>query len=389
MPRDIAELSLNVGLIGEPGSRARLQTPALVLDLNTLDANIAAMLDWTKKQGLRLRPHAKTHKSIEIAKRLLHAGAVGACCATLGEAEELAGNGVFGVLITSPVVQSAKIRRLLELNAEAEGLAVVVDDPANVAMLAAAALARMKAGGGAKPLTVFVDIDVGSKRTGVPSAQQATALAREIEAAEALVFGGVQGYAGHLQHVVDFKERQAGVKAVAEQLRQVRAELEKAGIKPPLMTGGGTGTHALEAGAGALGELQAGSFTVMDVDYDRVHLREDGSRPFRDALFVATTVVSAQHEGMATTDAGLKAFATDGFPPTIARGAPAGSVYGWAGDEHGRVTLPPGAAPLKIGDMLECVTPHCDPTVNLYDCYHVCRGDMLVDVWPVDARGKR
>ncbi len=388
MPRDIAELSLNVALIGEPGSRGRLQTPALVLDVDVLESNIRAMLDWTRAHGLRLRPHAKTHKSIEIARRLVEAGAVGACCATLGEAEALAGAGVPGVLITSPVVQPAKIQRLLDLNAIAADLAVVVDDPANVAMLAAAASARLEGGGG-KRLTVFVDIDVGSKRTGVPSAQQATALAREIDAADALVFGGVQGYAGFLQHIVDFEERKAGAVAVAEQMRQVEWNLKQAGLPPPLMTGGGTGTHALEADAGALGELQAGSFTVMDVDYDRVTLRSDGSRPFQDALFIATTVVSAQHEGMATTDGGLKAFATDGFPPTIARGAPAGSLYGWSGDEHGRVTLPPGAAPLKIGDMLECVTPHCDPTVNLHDCYHVCRGDMLIDIWPVDARGKR
>jgi len=383
MPRDIAELSLNADLIGEPGSRAKLQTPALVLDVNILDANIGVMLDWTRQNGLRLRPHAKTHKSIEVARRLVHAGAVGACCATLGEAEELARAGIPGVLITSPVAQPAKIPRLIALNAVADDLAVVADDPANVAMLAEAAQAA------GKPLTVFIDIDVGSKRTGAPSTQQATALAREIDAAPGLVFGGVQGYAGHLQHIVDFDERKAGVEAVAGQLTQVRESLAAIGLEPPLMTGGGTGTHALEAGAGALGELQAGSFTVMDVDYDRVTLRADGSHPFQDALFVATSVVSAQHEGMATTDAGLKAFATDGPPPRIARGAPSGSVYGWAGDEHGRVTLPPGAPPLKIGDMLECVTPHCDPTVNLYDCYHVCRGDTLVDVWPVDARGKR
>lgn len=383
MPRDAADLSLNAALVGSPGSRARLQTPALVLDVNLLDANIATMLDWTRANGLRLRPHAKTHKSIEIAKRLIHAGAVGACCATLGEAEALGYAGVPGVLITSPVVQPAKIARLLALNAEATDLAVVADDPANVRALAEAAAAA------GQTLNVFVDIDVGSKRTGVPSAQQATALARDIAAAEGLVFAGVQGYAGHLQHVVDFAERRGSVGEVAAQLEQVRASLEAAGLAPPLLTGGGTGTHALEAAAGALGELQAGSFTVMDVDYDRVHLREDGSRPFRDALFIATSVVSAQHEGMATTDGGLKAFATDGFPPTIARGAPAGSQYGWAGDEHGRVTLPPGAEPLKIGDVLECVTPHCDPTVNLHDCYHVCRGDTLVDIWPVDARGKR
>lgn len=384
MPRDLAELSVNARLIGQPGSRQALSTPALVLDLDILEANIAAMLAWTKAKGIRLRPHAKTHKSVQIAKMLVDAGAVGACCATLGEAEALACAGVPGVLITSPVVQASKIERLLKLNEIADDLAVVADDPANVAMLADMAAAQ-----GGKPLTVFVDNDVGIHRTGVPSAQQATALAREIDAAPALRFGGVQGYAGRLQHVVDFDERKEGVAEVAAHMRQVEAALKDAGLAPPLMTGGGTGTHALEADAGALGELQAGSFIVMDVDYNRVALREDGARPFEDALFVSTGVVSAQHEGFVTTDAGLKCFATEGYMPVIAKGAPDGATYGWSGDEHGRVTLPDGAAPMKIGDVMECVTPHCDPTINLHDCYHVCRGDVLVDIWPVDARGKR
>lgn len=384
MPRDAAELSVNAHLVGQPGSRSQLSTPALVLDLDIMEENIATMMAWTKAKGLRIRPHAKTHKSIQIAKMLVEAGAVGACCATLGEAEALAGAGVPGVLVTSPVVQLAKIQRLLALNEIADDMAVVADDPANIAILAEAAAAA-----GGKPLTVFVDIDVGANRTGVPSAQQATALARDIDAAAALRFGGIQGYAGQLQHIVDFDARKQGAADVAAQMRQVETALKSAGLPPPLLTGGGTGTHALEADADALGELQAGSFIVMDVDYNRVDLRGDGGRPFNDALFMRTSVVSAQHEAFVTTDAGLKCFATEGYMPVIARGAPDGATYGWSGDEHGRVTLPKGAAGLKIGDAMECVTPHCDPTINLHDCYHVCRGDMLVAIWPVDGRGKR
>lgn len=384
MPLDLAALSVNAHLVGQSGSRTALSTPALVLDLDIMEANIAAMLSWTRAKGIRIRPHAKTHKSVTIAKMLVEAGAVGACCATLGEAEALAGGGVPGVLITSPVVQAAKIDRLLALNEIADDLAVVTDDPTNVAMLAAAADAK-----GGKPLTVFIDNDVGANRTGVPSAQQATALARDIDAATALRFGGIQGYAGQLQHIVDFEERKRGTEEVARHMRQVESALKEAGIAPPLLTGGGTGTHAIEADADGLGELQAGSFIVMDVDYNRVDLRGSGERPFKDALFLRTSVVSAQHETFVTTDAGLKCFATEGYMPLIATGAPDGSTYGWSGDEHGRVTLPDGAAALKIGDAMECVTPHCDPTINLHDCYHVCRGDVLVDIWPVDARGKR
>lgn len=374
---DEARLGTNRRLIGRPGSRSELDTPALLLDLDAVERNIERMVDHVRRHGLSLRPHAKTHKSVEIARRQIAAGAAGICCATLGEAEAMVAGGIPGVLITSPVVRAHKIERLVALNEKADGLMVVADHPDNVDALAGAAASS------GRPLTVVVDIDVGSKRTGVPSAQQATALARQIRAASSLRFGGVQGYAGFLQHVHDDEERRAKVAAVAEWLGQVRAALNAEGLPPPIISGGGTGSHAIEPEFGAFTELQCGSYVVMDVDYDAVGV----GTAFEDALFVQTSVVSAAHEGFVTTDAGLKAFATDGPKPVIARGAPPGATYTFAGDEHGRVHYQ-GDGP-KLGDLIECVTPHCDPTVNLYDVYHVVRGDTLVDIWPVDARGKR
>jgi len=381
-----ADLGPNAHLIGVAGSRERLNTPVLLLDLDALERNIAAMADFARAHGVALRPHSKTHKSIEIARRQIAAGALGICCATLGEAEVIAGAGVPGVLITSPVVQPDKIARLIALNAKAEDLMVVADDPANVAALAAAA---EEAG---KPLTVIVDVEVGSRRTGVQSAQAATALARQIADSRALVFAGIQGYAGNLQHKYDYAERKAASDEVTAWLRQVADALTAEGLKPRIVAGAGTGTHELDARAGLMTDLEVGSYAVMDVDYGDVALREDEARPFEDALFVRASVVSATHDDFAVTDAGLKAFATDApSPPRIARGAPAGSIYGFAGDEHGRVFYPEGGTGprLAIGDAVECVTPHCDPTVNLYDHYHVVRGDTLVEIWPVDARGRR
>ncbi len=372
----------NTHLIGEAGGRARLNTPALLLDLDALDRNIERMAAHCRRTGQALRPHAKTHKSIEVARRQIAAGAVGQCCATLGEAEVLAGAGIPGVLVTSPVVGPGRTARLVALNEAAEGLMAVADDPGAVAALAEASTG--------KPLSLLVDIDVGTRRTGVLSAQTAVALARQIDEAPGLVFAGIQGYAGHLQHVYDYGERAEAVAAVSERLAHVSSVLADAGLAPPLVTGGGTGTHDLDYRHGVLGELQAGSFAVMDVDYGRVALTEDGSGPFEPAMFVMATVVSAAGDEFAIIDAGLKALATDGPMPLFARGAPEGATFSFAGDEHGRVHYAGGnPARLKVGDIVELHPPHCDPTVNLYDVYHAMRGEMLEAIWPVDARGRR
>jgi len=163
--------------------------------------------------------------------------------------------------------------------------------------------------------------------------------------------------------------------------------LEATGLEPAIVTGAGTGTYEIDTELGLYTELQAGSYIFMDVEYADAALWPDGGRPFETALFVQTTVVSANHSGQATTDAGLKAFATDGPLPLIARGAPEGATYRFTGDEFGCITLPPGEE-LALGTVVECMVPHCDPTVNLHNYYHCVRGDVLVDIWPIDARGK-
>lgn len=372
----------NAYLVGRPGSRQELDTPALLIDLDALEANIAAMAAHCAQTGQRLRPHTKTHKCVEIARRQVAAGAVGVCCATLGEAEVMGRAGIPGVHITSPVVRPHRIERLMALNAAADGLSVVADHPDNIAALADAAAAA------GKPLTVVIDIDVGSRRTGVPSAQQAVALAQQADAAPGLVYAGIQGYAGGLQHIYDWDERVRKGQEVADFLAETRRQLAEAGLEPPLVTGGGTGTHDMDWRQGVLNELQAGSYIFLDTDYKAVaHTGEAASR-FREGLFVQASVVSAAQEDCVTTDGGLKAFATDCGLPELRRGAPAGAAYGFAGDEHGRITFA-GDERIGLGSVVECLSPHCDPTVNLYSVYHVVRGDTLVDIWPVDARGLR
>jgi 3-hydroxy-D-aspartate aldolase len=371
----------NQSLIGAPGSRARLSTPSLVLDLDRLERNIATMTAHCRQVGLALRPHAKTHKSVAIARLQVAAGAVGISCATLGEAEVMVDGGMAGVLVTSPVVGDARIERLIALNARADALMAVVDHPDNVLALAAKAAAS-------RPLTLLVDFDIGLHRTGAATVADAVLLAERVVAAPNLRFAGVQAYAGQLQHVADYAEREALSRTQHQRLVELIEALRRRGLAPTLISGGGTGTHDIDHRSHAFNELQAGSYIFMDVDYDRIQLRPGANRPpFENALFVQTTVVSTNAKGFVTTDGGLKRFATDGPKPVISAGAPPGATYRFMGDEHGAVVFAEAGQTLPLGATVVCVVPHCDPTVNLYDDYHCVRGDSLVDIWPVDARG--
>lgn len=374
-------LGVNAHLLDVPGGRWRLNTPSLIVDLDLLDENIARMAQLCRDSAIALRPHAKTHKSIEIARRQLRAGAIGICCAKLGEAEVFAAGGIESILITSPVVSQEGGRRLTALNQLCPDLMVVTDCAANTDLLARAGAAS------GRPLKVVIDLDVGQHRTGIVPGDGALALARMIAATHDLSLVGIQGYAGHLMHVGDRREREAGTFAVMDSLARMRAALEEQGLACPVVTGGGTGTFDLDPRAGVLTDLQAGSYLFMDAQYDDVWETGDERAPFSTSLFVQTTVISANRPGLATTDAGLKAFATDAGLPRIVGGAPDGTRYVFRGDEQGGLELGPGNA-LGTGATITCTVPHCDPTVNLYDRYHVVRGDTVIDIWPIDARGR-
>lgn len=370
---------LNAPLIGVPGGRARLATPALVLDRAAFEANLARMAQEAVRTGVKLRPHAKTHKCAEIGRKQLQAGAVGLCTAKLGEAEALADQGLGALLVTSPVVTDGGIARLVALNARIPELTAVVDNAQTAALLDAAARAA------GKPLTVLVDLDIGLHRTGVAPGEAAVALALQVAEAKGLRFAGLQAYAGHLMHVPDYAERRAKSHEGLRAMQSVREALAARGVACRVMTGGGTGTWNIDTQAGVLTDIQVGSYVFMDKQYAEV--KEEDGRPlaFATALFVQTTVISATMPGLVTTDAGLKSFATEAGPPLLASGAPEGASYFFFGDEQGGVL---GAGGLKVGDVLACSVPHCDPTVNLHDVIHVVDGDTLVAIWPVDARGR-
>lgn len=371
-------------LLGQQGGRGALNTPVLILDLDALDRNIAAMATFADRSGVWLRPHAKTHKSADIARRQIRAGAVGQCCAKLGEAEALAEAGVGqGLLLTSPVVSAPAVARLAALNAATTDLMVVVDHPANVRALQAAA------GEAGKALKVLIDIDPGLHRTGVTSPEAAVALWREIKAASALRFMGVQFYCGAQQHIEAFEARRAAVAELAEQARRVIQALKAAGADVAMVTGGGTGTHRIDVELDLFTELQVGSYIFMDRQYGACELTAAlGAAPFETALMIDARVISANTPGLVTIDAGLKAFATEAGAPAILSGAPAGAQYRFMGDEHGAVIFKDAGPAPQLGELVTLGAPHCDPTVNLYEAYHVVQGDVLRDIWPIAGRGR-
>jgi D-serine deaminase-like pyridoxal phosphate-dependent protein len=355
---------------------AEIATPALVIDLDAFERNIARMADHCRQSGVSLRPHAKTHKCVEVARRQIAAGAIGQCCAILDEAEHLASAGIENILINSPLVSEISVRRLIALNARCPGLMAVVDSKEAASRLSQAAFAA------GQTLTLLVDIDVGHHRTGIGPGEPAASLAAHVAQSPALIFAGIQGYAGHVQHIADRVERELRSGEAMEKLRLTREMLKARGLAPRIVSGAGTGSFDIDPARQVLTELQCGSYVFMDRQYNDVWA--DGP-PFETSLFVLSRVVSANQPDMVTTDAGLKAFSTDADAPLIAYG-PKGAIYSFFGDEYGKVRLAEGQ-PARAGEAVVCVTPHCDPTVNLYGHYVVIKGGEVIDHWAT-AGGK-
>ncbi|MFQ5567861.1 MAG: DSD1 family PLP-dependent enzyme [Paracoccaceae bacterium] len=358
-----------------------IDTPALVVDLDAFERNLGRMAEAAGAAGVRLRPHAKTHKSPLIALRQIALGAVGVCCQKVSEAEILADGGVRDVLVSNQVAGAGKLARLATLALRAR-VAVCVDDAANAREVSAAAVRA-----GAK-IGVLVEIDVGAGRCGVAPGADAVGLAAEVAALPGLRFAGLQAYHGAAQHLRGAGERREAIGRAGELTRRTVALLAARGLDCETVAGAGTGTFEIEAASGVWNELQAGSYIFMDADYARN--RDGDSAMFEHALFVLATVMSHPTAGRAVLDAGLKALAFDSGPPEVS--GRTGVIYEGASDEHGVLALEGANAALGIGDKLMLVPGHCDPTVNLHDWYVGVRrlgaGDARVEeVWPVAARG--
>ena len=371
-----------------------IDTPALVLDLDAMDRNIAAMARFAQQHGVRWRPHAKMHKSAALAQRLVAAGAVGACVQKTAEAEALAAGGVTDLYISNEVIAPHKLARIAELAhrvaAENGQLAIAVDSIEGVTRLASA-MSEARGQHRGAVIDVFIEIDVGQNRCGAPPGPAAVALAHEIRKHASLRFAGLQAYHGRAQHMRSAQERREVISIVVEDAAYTRKLIEAEGIPVNLVTGAGTGTMVCEAASGLFGELQAGSFMFMDADYGSNE--RDAAQPhFEHALFVKTQVISAS-QNHAVCDAGHKSHAIDsGLPKVHALDADSELTYSNGGDEHG-ILKPSGSSQRipAIGRMLWLIPGHCDPTVNLHDFMIGVAGGLrkgTVDrIIRVDARG--
>ena len=363
-----------------PGMREEdVDTPALLIDLDAFEYNLDRMAALLAPTGVKLRAHAKTHKSPVIALQQMRRGAVGQCVQKVAEAEVLAWGGVPDILVSNEVVGAAKLARLCAL-ARIAKVAVCVDDPAQVAALeAAAADAAIR-------LTVLVEIDIGAARCGVAPGPEAVALAERIAGSKHLIFGGLQAYQGSAQHKRTLEERRRLIDVAVEGSRRTVEQLRQRGLDCPIVGGAGTGTFELEAASGVYTEMQAGSYVFMDADYAR-NLDAGGglTGTFRHSLFVLSTVMSAPRPTLAVLDAGHKAVTVDSGMPTVWQRPDIRYVS--ASDEHGKLEIGSETEAVKLGEKLRLVPGHCDPTVDRFDWYVGIRNGRVECLWPVAARG--
>ena len=373
---DKPHVAAALALIGQPGSRDQIPTPAAVLDLDAFDRNVAKMAGRAAAAGLALRPHAKSHKCAALAHRQIAAGAVGICCAKLAEAEAMAAAGIGAILVTSPITGALSAQRAARLAATVPDFRIVIDHVGGVAELGAAATT---------PIQVLIDVDPGLGRTGVRDPDQAAQVARAIAAQPNLKLIGVQCYGGQWQHMAGANDRAAAVADGMVRLNAVIAAIRATGAEVDVITGGGTGSFAADAAQGVLTEVQPGSFAFMDRDY-RDALKSDPDGAFEQSLTIATTVITDNHPKWVTVDGGLKAFSTDGPTPEPLTPKVALSKFHFFGDEHGLLMRPDGQ-PLQRGERITFAPGHIDPTLDRYDLLHLVQGDVLVDIVRIEARG--
>ncbi len=355
-----------------------VDTPALIIELDAFEANVARMRERMAGTGVTLRPHSKTHKSTAIAALQVAAGAVGICCQKVSEAEIMVQGGQTDVFVTNEVVGRAKTARLAALARRAK-ISVCVDAPTNVAELGEAARQF------ATRLHVLVEMNVGGDRCGVESIEEVVDLARAIAAHPHLSFAGLQVYQGPAQHIRARDDRRAAIGAAIGKTREAVALLAQSGFACQTIAGAGTGSHEFELASGLYTEVQAGSYIFMDADYAR-NRGEDGlaAADFRHALFVLATVMSGTAPSRRIVDAGLKALSTDSGMPVV-QGFE-GVSYARSSDEHGHLDVVGPVAP-QVGDKVRIIPGHVDPTVNLHDWFVGIRNDRVECLWPVSTRG--
>ena len=363
-------------------SKWEIDTPALCVDLDAFESNLATMQGAMERYGIASRPHAKTHKCPAIAKLQLESGSIGICAAKVSEAEAMVEHGIDHILLTTVNASPLKIRRAMRLRAACPGLVQATDSPENARLLSEAALAARVAA------DVVVDVDPGMHRTGIESGEPALQLATLVDSLPGLELRGVLCYDGEVQHAKGFAARRA---RSLESLTPAAATVERmraAGLSTEIFSGGGTGTYNIDHETPGLTDVQVGSYVFMDAQYLAIGGASDPDvyTDFEPSLTILTTVLNARHAGQATTDAGAKA-CTLNQPWSIVKGE-RGMEYRSESDEFGILRYDDDPSRVyRVGDKLELIVSHCDPVVNLYDRLYAARGDRVEAVWPIAARG--
>jgi len=369
------EMSVNV-------SKWELDTPALCVDLDLLEANLDKMATTMSTNGIASRPHAKTHKCPTIAHMQMDRGSVGICTAKVSEAEAMFLNGIDQILNTTGNVTPTKINRAMNLAQQCPGFIQATDSQPNARLLSEAAVAK------GIVADVVVDVDPGIRRTGTPFGQSALQLAQLIDQLPGLRFRGMLCYDAAAQHVVGFQTRKALTLERMVQATDTFNLMNASGLNTEIFSGGGTGTYNIDHDTVGMTDVQVGSYVFMDAQYISIGGEQDAEvySDFATSLTVMTTVLNDQYEGRATSDAGAKA-CTINQPWPIIKGE-SGMTYRSGSDEFGTILY--GDDPsrdYKVGDKLEVIVSHCDPVVNLYDQMYAIRGDVVEAVWPISARG--
>ena len=366
-----------------------LNTPSLLIDKSVLLKNIKTMSDYTIKNKINLRPHAKSHKISEIAKMQIKHGAIGICVATLYEAEVMSKNNIENILITTPITNLNSENKICKLIKSSKNIMLIIDSIYGLKFLEKIAI-KIK-----KKINILVDCDIMGigtnkiRRTGAKSIKEIVNLASLININEHLNYMGITAYAGDVQHINNYNERKIETTIRHNYLNKVINKLKKENLSPQIISGGGTGSYDIDTKSKLFTELQTGSYIFNDVEYDNVNTYKSNTNPFKSGLFIASSIISIIDDYNYIVDAGLKAFSTDSkYLPKPMGSLPKNSKYTFMGDEHGKITLPRESnKKLNYGEIIIIQPSHCDPTVNLYDKCYLIEKDKISKYWFVDARG--
>ena len=350
-----------------------IDTPALVIDLDLLESNIARMADFFSDIKANLRPHTKTHKTPILAHKQIEAGAQGVTCAKLGEAEVMAAAGIRDILVANQVVGRIKINRLVALSRHTD-IIVAADDANNVREISDAAQTA-----GTK-VNMIIEVDVGMQRCGVPPGEAALNLARVIDDHPGVTFRGIMGYEGHIIGEPDNDIRYDECRKSMTMLADTADYIRKNGLPVEIVSGGGTGTYNVTGTFPGLTEVQAGSYILMDSTYKK-RIPE-----FDCALTVYATIVSRLGDELAVADAGLKTMTNDMGIQSI-RDVEGASLIRQS-EEHVKIQLPGASCPIRPGDKIHIIPSHGCTTINLHDRFYGVRNGVVETVWDIAARGK-